>query len=149
MEVILLADVKKLGKKGETIVVSDGYATNYLIPKNLAVRKTAGSIKVLNDQKENAAKHEEELKKAALATKEKLDAFTLEFKVKAQKNGTMSKTISPKEIENSLKEHGIIIDKRKIIDKYPVNAFGYTRLKVELYKDVIGTINIHCVEEGK
>ncbi len=149
MEVILLQDVKKLGKKGETVTVSDGYANNFLIRQNLAVKKTSGSINVLNKQHEDQARNEEKLRNDALATKEQLETITLEYKVKPQKDGTMSKSISTKEIENTLKEKGIIIDKRKIIDKYPINAFGYTRLKIELYKDVVGTINIHCSEEGK
>ena len=149
MEVILLQDVKKLGKKGETVTVSDGYANNFLIRQNLAVKKTTGSINVLNKQNEDQAKNEERQRQEALVLKEKLEAITLEYKVKPQKDGTMSKSISTKEIETSLKTKGITIDKRKIIDKYPINAFGYTRLSVELYKDVVGIINIHCIEEGK
>lgn len=149
MDVILLEDVKKLGKKGETISVSDGYATNFLIPRKLAVKKTEGSLKILNKQQEDERIRQETLKEEALKTKEKLESIVVVFKAKTTGNGTMAGTISTKEVENKLKdEFKILIDKRKIIDKYPINAFGYTNLKIELYKGIIGNIKIH-VEEDK
>ena len=118
MEVILLADVKGIGKKGETKKVSDGYASNYLIPRKLAVRKTEGSMQVLNKQNEDERIKQEKLKAIALETKEKLESITLEFKAKPQADGSLSKNVSFKEVENKLKtEFNIVIDKRKIIDK--------------------------------
>ena len=115
MEVILLADVKGIGKKGETKKVSDGYASNYLIPRKLAVRKTEGSMQVLNKQNEDERIKQEKLKAIALETKEKLESITLEFKAKPQADGSLSKNVSFKEVENKLKtEFNIVIDKRKI-----------------------------------
>ncbi len=148
MEVILLSDVKGIGKKGETKSVNDGYANNFLIPKKLAVRKTEESLKVL--EKENEQKRlEEEAKKAeAIKNKELLESITLEFKAKMQAKGQMAGSISTKEVEAKLKnEHNISIDKRKFVEKYPINAFGYTNLKIELYKGVIGVIKVHVSEE--
>lgn len=148
MEVILLADVKKLGKKGECINVSDGYASNYLIPRKLAVRKTEGSVKVLNHQKVEEEKRQSELKAEAEKIKAQLDTIVVKFTAKAQKNGSMAGTISTKEVEKTLKdEYQITIDKRKILDKFTINAFGYTKLRVELYKNVIGTITIQVLED--
>ena len=148
MEVILLADVKGIGKKGETKKVSDGYASNYLIPRKLAVRKTEGSMQVLNKQNEDERIKQEKLKAIALETKEKLESITLEFKAKPQADGSLSKNVSFKELENKLKtEFNIVIDKRKIIDKFLINAFGYTKLRIELYKGVVGIINVHVSEE--
>lgn len=148
MEVILLADVKGIGKKGETKKVNDGYASNYLIPRKLAVRKTEGSVKVLNKQNEDERIRQENLKNIALETKAKLETITLEIKAKPQADGSLSKNISFKEVENRLKtDFNIVIDKRKILDKFLINAFGYTRLRIELYKGVVGIINVHVSEE--
>lgn len=148
MEVILLVDVKKLGKKGETVKVNDGYASNFLIPKKMAVKKTQGSLNMLNHQIEVEEQKQEELRNNALKIKEELEKIVLEFKVKPQKNGHMAGTISYKEIEKKLKdEFNLVIDKRKIIDKYLINAFGYTKLNIELYKNVIGVITVHVSEE--
>lgn len=148
MEVILLADVKGVGKKNETKTVNDGYANNYLIPRKLAVRKTEGSIATLNKQKEDEAKLQAELKEKASKNKVFLENLTLEFKAKAQKDGSMAGTISTKAIAEKLKnDYNIEIDKRKFVDKLLVNAFGTTNLKIELYKNVVATIKVHVSED--
>lgn len=152
MKVILLADVRKLGKKGDTVQVSDGYGSNYLIPRGLAVASTEGSQKSL--AKANAAESErqKELKKEAEEVAKKLENINVEFKAKVGSDGKMFGSISPKQIEEGLKaQWGIQIDKRKFIDKTPANMIGYTRLKIELYKgeagQVIGTVNVHISED--
>ena len=148
MEVILLADVKGVGKKNETKTVNDGYANNYLIPRKLAVRKTEGSIATLNKQKEDEAKLQAELKEKASKNKVFLENLTLEFKAKAQKDGSMTGTISTKAIAEKLKnDYNIEIDKRKFVDKLLVNAFGTTNLKIELYKNIVATIKVHVSED--
>ena len=150
MEVILLKDVKGLGKKGESKSVSDGYAKNFLIPRKLVVRKTEESLAELKKEQAEEAKRQEALKEEAIKAKEKLETIVVEFKLKAHADHTPVGSISTKEVEKELKDkYGIIIDKRKFIDKYPMNAFGYTNLKIELYKDVIGTVRVHLVEETK
>lgn len=148
MEVILLADVKGVGKKNETKTVNDGYANNYLIPRKLAVRKTEGSIATLNKQKEDEAQLQAELKEKASKNKVFLENLTLEFKAKAQKDGSMAGTISTKAIAEKLKnDYNIEIDKRKFVDKLLVNAFGTTNLKIELYKNIVATIKVHVSED--
>ena len=152
MKVILLSDVKKLGKKGDTVVVTDGYGANYLIPHGLAVASTSSSQKELARSNAEEEARQKELFLEATALAKRLENLNVEFKAKAGNDGRMFGTISPKEIEAELlKQWGIKIDKRKFVDKYPCNAFGYTRLKIELYKGsegkVIGTINVHIAEE--
>lgn len=153
MQVILLQDVRKLGKKGETISVSDGYGANYLIPKGLAVSSTAASQKELAKQNALEQQRQVQLKKEAEELSKRLEHINVEFTAKVGSDGRMFGSISPKEIEEGLfKQWGIKIDKRKFIDKYPANAIGYTRLQIELYHGsegtVVGTVNVH-ISEGK
>ena len=149
MEIILLSDVKGVGKKGETKTVADGYATNFLIAKKLAVRKTVES---LNNIKKEQAKEDEKqanLKAEAIKNKNKLEKITLEFKAKGAKEHIMIGEISTKEVVRVLSEqYKIDIDKRKFVDKIKINAFGVTVLENELYKGVIAKVKIHVTEEN-
>ena len=151
MKVILLADVKKLGKKGDTIVVSDGYGANYLIPKGLAVASTISSQKELAKNNAEEEARQIQMKKDAEELSKRLEHINVEFKAKVGSDGRMFGAISTKEIvEGMEKQWGIKLDKRKFIDKYPANALGYTRLKIELYKgdegEVDGVVNVHISE---
>jgi large subunit ribosomal protein L9 len=151
MRVILLADVKKVGKKGETVVVSDGYGSNFLIPRGLAKLSTEASQRELARDNAAEAAHQKELKAEAEKVAERLEHIEVKFVAKTGKDGRMFGTISPKEIAEGLeKQWGITIDKRKFIDREPVNALGYARLRIELYKGsagvVVGTVIIHVTE---
>ena len=146
MRVILLSDVPKLGKKGDIKTVADGYGRNYLIARGLAVMESEASRKVLDKQKEEADKLDAKKRAEALKLKELLETRSYEFKVKA-KEGRVSGSISTKQIEEKLKADGIEIDKRKIKDGGPLNELGTYDVKIELYKDVIGTIKVILVEE--
>ena len=146
MKVILLKDVAKVGKKGEIKEVSDGYARNFLIARGLAVQESAGSMKVLGEQKKKEAELDAEKRENAKELAETLKTKTLEFRVKA-KNGRVSGSVSTKQIEESLKKQGITIDKRKVLDNPVLNTLGTYEVRIELYKDVIGTIRVRLVEE--
>lgn len=152
MKVILLSDVKKVGKKGETVTVSDGYGANFLIPRGLAKLSTEASQKELARDNAAEAARQVELKKAAEETAARLEHIEVKLKGKAGSDGRMFGSISTKEIVEALeKQWDIVVDKRKFIDKYPVNALGYARLRIELYKgsegQVIGTVVVHIEEE--
>ena len=146
MRVILLSDVPKVGKKGEIKEVADGYARNYLIARGLAVMESNASKKILDKQKKEAAQLDAEKRKEAEALKQVLAEKILTFFVKA-KDGKVSGSISGKQIEEELKKQGITIDKRKIKDSEPLNSLGTFDVKIELYKDVIGTIKVRLLEE--
>ena len=149
MEVILLKDVKGIGKKDQIVNVSDGYAANFLFPRGLAVKKTTRGLEVLGNQQEQRRKEDEQNRLDALKLKEKIEGVVLEFAASSSKDGRMFGTISPKQIEQEYKaKYGIVIDKRRFVDKYPVNAFGFTSLKVELYKGVIATCRIHVSDKN-
>lgn len=150
MKVILLKDVKKLGKKDQTIEVSDGYAANYLIPNKLAVQASKKSNEILANQKAEEKRIFEENTAKARSLAEILDKITLEFTLKSGNGGRCFGNVSLKQIEEKLASaHNITVDKRKFIDKGPCDTFGMFHLKIELFKGVIGTIHVHIKEEGK
>ena len=150
MKVILLQDVKKLGKKDQTIEVSDGYAVNFLFPRHLAVQVTKKSVEVLENQQEERRENDAKMKAEAEALAKRLEDLTLEFKVKTGREGKLFGAISLKQVAEELnKQYGIEVDKRKFVDKGPLDELGYYKLGVELYKGVIGKVNVHLDEEGK
>lgn len=147
MKVILLQDVKKVGRKGEVVEVSDGYASNFLFPRKLAVKKTDKSTEILEQQKEDARLLLEKQKEEALKIKEQLANIVVEFTLKSN-NGKVFGSVSFKQVEEELKaKHNIVIDKRKITTKGPIDQLGYTKLNIELLKGVIGIITVHVKEE--
>lgn len=151
MKIILLQDVKGVGKKGEIVNVSDGYANNFLIRRGLAVLSTDANQETLKKNNAIEAEHQKELKREAEELAKRLEHINVEFQAKVGAEGKMFGAISTKEIVEGLAaQWDIHIDKRKFIDKTPANSLGYTRLKIELYKgsegQVIGTINVHIGE---
>ena len=150
MKVILLKDVKKLGKKDQIVEVSDGFAANYLFPNRLAVQVSQKSKEILDKQQLDARIAEENARKEAQKLADQLKELEVVFKVKVGKEGKMFGNISFKQIEEEmLKQHSITIDKRKFLDKGPLDRLGYYRLNIELHKGVNGVINVHIIEEGK
>ncbi len=147
MEVILLADVKNVGKKNQTVNVSDGFANNFLFKKKLAVPVSKKSVEILENQKENARLAEEKAKADAIKLVDTLKGITLEFDAKVGKDSRLFGSISLKQVEDELKsKHQIQIDKRKFIDKGPLDSLGYYKLRIELYRGVIGEVQVHISE---
>ena len=150
MKVILLADVKKLGKKDQTIEVSDGYAVNYLFPRKLAVQVTKKSVEVLENQQEQRREEDAKMKADAQVLANKLKDITLVFKVKTGKEGKLFGAISLKQVAGELnKQYGIDLDKRKFVDKGTLNELGFHHINVELYKGVIGQVHVQILSEDK
>lgn len=149
MKVILLSDVKKVGKKGQIVEVSDGYARNFLFRQKLAVAVTETSKEILDAQKAEQAAKEAELEKAANEIKKQLEGITLEFKVKAGEGGRVFGSVSSKQIcEELMKRHQIHVDKRKFLDNESITSCGVTFVKVDLYRNkVIGQIKVHVSEK--
>lgn len=138
-------DLRKVGKKGEIVEVSDGYGANYLIPNGFAVLYTAEA------QRQYALEQEEERKETLRKTEEakvlaeKLKTITLEFTASAGRRGEMIGTISFKKILEALKkDYDVKFDKSQIVEKdVIINGFGLTTLKVDIFNGVIGEIRIH------
>ena len=148
MRVILLEDVKKVGKKGSIVEVSDGYGTNFLLPRKLAVLATKTSLEIKKTQDDNKAKEEELKKEKALELKNKIKDLTVEVRAGIGKEGKLFGAISSKEIvEEYKKQFNIELDKRKFINFNPISTLGYVKIEIELYKDVIGVITVHVSEK--
>lgn len=148
MKVILLKDVKGIGKKDQIVTVKDGYGANYLIPNGLAVGYSQKSVEILDQQKADAAEQVRLSTINAQKVAKQLEGITLEFEAASGNDSRMFGSISTKQIEQELKaKHNIEIDKRKFVDKIPVDRFGYTKLRIELYKGVIGTVTVHVSEK--
>lgn len=149
MKIILLKDVRKVGKKDEVKEVSDGYARNFLIKNGYAVAYTEGSKKVLNRQMEEKQKREDELKEEALEIKKLLEETPVEFYLNTGKEGQVFGSVSSKIIVSELAKKDIKIEKRKVLLEQPITSLGTTRVKVDLYKNqVIGEIIVRVREKG-
>ena len=143
MKVILLKDVKNVGKKDEIVEVSDGYGRNYLLRNKLAVLASEKAMEILSDQKKQQQAFLEEKKQEAIALKEKIEKIVLTFKIKSGKDGKLFGSVSTVKIcELMQKQYNIALDKRKFIDKENITSLGTYDLKIELFKDVIATVKV-------
>lgn len=146
MKVILKQDIKGVGKKDEVINAADGYARNFLFPKNLAVPANTGNMNNLKAKSEsNAFRKGEELKEAKEIA-EKLKKITLKLKVKAGENGKLFGGVTAKEISEALKkEYKIDVDKKKIVLKDAIKQAGTTRVEIKLYEGVVSSVLVMVV----
>ena len=143
MKVILLQDVKKIGKKGDVIEASDGYARNFLFPKNLAVEANAENMAKLQAQNSSKQFKKDTEKEEAQKLSEKMNKISLRIQVKAGENGKIFGGVSAKDIsENLEKQHKIKIDKKKIDLKETIKTLGMFSVDVKLYEGVLGKIKV-------
>ena len=143
MKVILLADVRAQGKKGELINVSDGYARNFLIPRKLGVEATPQMIKELNDREEAKLRRLAEEKKQAQELAAKFEGLVTKIAISAGADGRLYGSVTAKDIAEAFKEqHGIEIDRRKLSIDDPIKAFGTYSVEIKLYTGVVGKINL-------
>ncbi|MEF9935318.1 MAG: 50S ribosomal protein L9 [Clostridium sp.] len=144
MKVILKADVKGTGKKGEVINASDGYARNFLFPKGLAVEATTGNMKSHDLQKAAEAKRKAEELDAAKELAKKISDLTVSLKVKTGDNGKVFGSVTSKDIAEALeKEHGIKVDKKKVDIKDAIKTVGVYTVDVKVYPEVIGKLKVN------
>ncbi len=143
MKVILQADVKGQGKKGQAINVSDGYARNFLLPKGLAIVADSAAMNDLKN-KEASRLHKIEVERAAAREiAAKLETVVVKIGATSGADGRLYGSVTTKEIAAELEtQHKIVIDKRKIDMPDPIKAFGTYSIPVKLYTDVSGKINV-------
>lgn len=147
MKIILLQDEKKLGKKGDIIEASEGYARNYILPKKIGVEATSKNMNDLKLQKANEEKIAQEHLDAAKALAELLSTKQVVVKIKAGEGGKTFGSVSTKEIAAACKEqHNLEIDKKKIQLPESLKNFGSYEVAIKLHPQVTGTLTVKVVE---
>ena len=146
MKVILLADIKGVGKKDEVINSSDGYARNFLFPKKLAVEANSENMSKLKAKNDSNAYKKSLEKEAAEELAQKIKGILLKISVKTGENGKIFGSITSKEIADNLKEqYKIEIDKKKIDLKEPIKTLGSFEVNIKLYEGVIGKLKMQMI----
>jgi large subunit ribosomal protein L9 len=147
MKVILLQDVKALGKKGQIVDVSDGYARNAIFPKKLGVEANAKNMNDLKLRNQHAEKVAQENYEAALALADELKDKIVTVKMKAGEGGRTFGSVSTKEISAAAKTQlGLELDKKKMQLPEPIKSFGMTEVSIKLHPKVTGKFRVHVVE---
>ena len=148
MKVVLLEDVKSLGKKGDIVEVSEGYARNFIIPKKKGVEANQENLNTLKLQKANEEKIAKEKLEAAKELAAKLNEASVSLTIKGGKDGRTFGSVSSKEIEEAIKSQiGLEIDKKKLVIAEPIKTFGNHEVKVKLHKDVTAALKVKVGEE--
>ena len=148
MKVILLDNIKGVGKKDEIINASDGYARNYLLPKKLAVEANAENMAKLNNKKEAANYRKDVEKQNAEELAKKLKGIMLKIKVKAGENGKIFGGVTSKEISDNLKfQYNFDIDKKKIELKETIKTLGEFNVSIKLFEGVIANLKVEVISQ--
>ena len=148
MKVILRADVRGKGKKGQMIEVAEGYARNFLLPKGLAVLATADAMNTMRLQEKVKAKADAEAKAAATEIAEKLKGLQVKVASKGGEGGKLFGAVTGREIAAALKEqHGVDIDSKKLVLDEPIKSFGSYQVKAKLGFEISGTVYVIVTEE--
>lgn len=146
MKVILKQDIKGVGKKDQIINANDGYARNFLFPKNLAVPADKGNMTNLQS-KQTSEQHRKNLEKEeAIQTAKKIEEITLKLPVKSGENGKVFGSITSKEIgENLEKQYKIKVDKKKILIQEPIKVLGMFNIEIKLYEGVMAKLKVNVI----
>ena len=147
MQVVLLEDVKALGKKGQIVKVNDGYARNFILPKKLGVEATSKNLNDLKLQKANEEKIAAENLAAAKELAEKLEKLSVTLTMKAGEGGKAFDSVSSKEIAKAVADQlGLEIDKKKLVLPEAIKTFGTHEVPVKLHKDVTAKLAVKVQE---
>ena len=149
MEVILLEDVKSLGKKGEIVKVNDGYARNFILPKKLGVEKTAKSLNDLKLAKAAEEKKQKEILEEAQALAKAIEEKSITLSIKSGKDGRTFGSVSTKEIAGALKTQlGLDVDKKKLQLAEPIKNIGTVHVPVKLHPKVTAELTVKVTAEA-
>ena len=147
MKIVLLQDVKSLGKAGALVEVSEGYARNFLLPKKLGAPATAENLNTLKLKKANADRIAAEQLAEAQALAKQLVAAEVRLAIKGGENGKTYGSVSTKEIAEAVKQQlSLEIDRKKIVLAEPIKSFGSFETAVKLHKDVQAKLKVQVVE---
>ena len=147
MDIVLLEDVKALGKKGQIVKVNDGYARNFILPKKLGLEATSKNLNDLKLQKANDARIAAEQLAAVKELGAKLDESTVTLSIKAGEGGRAFGSVSNKEISKAISDQlNLDIDKKKIVLNDPIKSIGSFEVPIKLHKEVTARLAVKVVE---
>ena len=147
MEVVLLEDIKALGKKGQIVKVNDGYARNFILPKKLGVEANTKNLNDLKLQKANEAKVAAEQLAEAKALAAKIDELSVTVSIKAGEGGRTFGSVSTKEIAKAAADQfHLDIDKKKMVLTDPIRSLGTFEVPIKLHKDVTAKLRVKVTE---
>ncbi|MGE5632706.1 MAG: 50S ribosomal protein L9 [Caulobacteraceae bacterium] len=148
MKVVLLQDVKDLGKKEDLVNVSDGYARNFLFPRKLAVEATSGKLREIQDKKSAEKNRKDNELQNAKQLAEKLNKVEIKLKSKAGENGKLFGSITGKDIADAIKaQYKIEVDKKKVVLHDSLKTLGTYEVEVKVYPEVSAKVKVSIVEE--
>lgn len=147
MEIILLADIDRLGKRGDRIEVANGYGRNYLIPKGLALTLTSGNLKKFEQEEKRLKYRIERTKREAERLKEKLKKLSLTIAVQAGEDDKLFGAVTNMDIEQALSREGYNIDRKKIKLEEPIKELGVYTIKIVLHPEVEAELKLWVVSK--
>lgn len=148
MKVVLLADVKGHGKKGEVVEASDGYARNFLFPRGLAKEATKSALNEVQSKNEAKAYHKEQEILAAKETAAKLEGKKVELKSKAGDNGKLFGKITNQNVADAIKyQLHVVVDKRKVVLPDGIKTVGAHEVEVKIYPEISAKITVEIISE--
>ena len=147
MQIVLLEDVPTLGKAGDTVKVSDGYARNYLIPRKKAILATDKNIKNLEHQKRQIQQQMGNMKKDAERMVEQIEKLPCTFVKTVGESGKLFGSVTSMEIESYLKENGIDVDRKKILMEEPIKNLGMFTIPIKIHPEVTANLKVWVVQE--
>lgn len=147
MKVILIKDVPTLGATGEEVQVKDGYARNYLFPRNLAIQATKGAVRVIEQKKEQRVRQEKKLKEEAAVVAGKIKGASCTITVDVGEEDKLYGSVTTEMIADALKGEGIEIDKKKIVLDEPIKTLGVYTVEIKLHPEVKAQARIWVVKK--
>ena len=148
MQIILQEDVEKLGTRGQVVDVANGYARNFLLPRNLAIEATPGNMKRLEKMRVTFAKKEATEKEAAQKLAELLSAVSLSLTRKAGENDQLFGSVTSGDIADALALQGFQIEKRKITLNDPIKVLGEYQVPIKLHRDITSSVKLTVSKES-
>lgn len=142
MKIILLKDVKSLGKAGDLVEASDGYARNFLFPKKAAIEATDDNLASWKEQKAKEAEEEAKNRASAEELKKKLESMTLTISAKGGEGGRLFGAVTSKDIADALKKEKLTVDKKRIELKENIKEAGIITVPVRVYPEIVAKLKV-------
>ena len=149
MKIILMENIEKLGRRGDIVTVSDGYARNYLIPKQFAIPATESNLRYVESRKLAWAKQEAKLKEEAELLAKALGDVVVDVQKKVGEGDTLYGSVTTMEIAEKLAEQGFNVDRRKISLEHPIKTLGEYEVSIKLHHEVTAKIKLVVSKEGQ